>query len=673
MAASDRYADWTVVSDPVAASSAPPDEVLPIAVTPSGDSSSSSSAEDPNAEISFGPDNPGPVFNMPLRAVMINQGKGYIPFLIQKCMVFLKPHLSEEGLFRVNGEKTVITRLVEAFDRGENVILAQYTRSPNDVASLMKRFFTELPEPLIPVEMNDQFMAAQTRAEAGDFESMRYACDGLPEYNSALLECLLKFLGEVLAYSSVNKMTVPNLATVFGPTLMKRQVDSTDHAALLRDVKQMNAVVGTLISRVNELFGIHRTASDLTTIYEKIRELGSGAFATVWLVQHRVTGRQFAAKIINKKSLNSEERDKLDIEVDILRRIRHPAVISLKGVVETASEFILIMELAAGGELFDKLVNDGKYNESDAVRILKQLLSALEYLHALKIVHRDLKPENILLKAKDSKEIKIADFGLSKLYNEMSNLRSICGSPGFVAPEILSETPYGPEVDMWSMGVIAYILLSGVPPFYANNMRDLFAQIQKGDYTFPAPYWTNVSATAKDFVRHLLVLDPKKRMTAVGAQQHPFIMNERSVTLDDIHIGAVLNRTKQMQREVSVRAVTELIDGPKSQQKPKPTAPSTSSPATSAPAARPSASAAASSSSPSSSSSSSSTQPAKFTNPHRWHKTQYNHPTWCDYCTKFLWGLRFQGVQCTGCKQNLHKKCSEKSGDNCLGSSPMTI
>ena len=148
-------------------------------------------ASDPDLGPSFAPDTAGPVFKMALRAVMVDQGKGYVPFVVEKCMRFLKDHLHEEGLFRVSGDLGTVERTIKAFDSGENVILTRYSRSPHDIASLLKQFFHKLPEPLIPYELYEPFLASQTPTP--DLEAMRQVCDQIPEYNAALLECLLKF------------------------------------------------------------------------------------------------------------------------------------------------------------------------------------------------------------------------------------------------------------------------------------------------------------------------------------------------------------------------------------------------------------------------------------------------------------------------------------------------
>jgi len=181
-----------------------------------------------------------------------------------------------------------------------------------------------------------------------------------------------------------------------------------------------------------------------------------------------------------------------------------------------------------GGELFDKIVEQGSYTERDAAILVSKMVSAIEYLHSLGIVHRDLKPENLLLKDENSlTEVKIADFGLSKIVgtSSMARMMTACGTPSYVAPEVLLTIGYDKEVDLWSIGVITYILLCGFPPFYNETLHKLFEEIMQAQYDFPEEYWAHISDEAKDFVSKLLVANPMKRMTASQALKHPWLAN----------------------------------------------------------------------------------------------------------------------------------------------------
>jgi calcium/calmodulin-dependent protein kinase I len=216
--------------------------------------------------------------------------------------------------------------------------------------------------------------------------------------------------------------------------------------------------------------------------------------------------------------------NRLATEIAILKQVQHPNVIVLKETVDTKNCLFIVTELVTGGELFDKIVELGSYTEDNAATVIRKMVSAIDYLHGKGIVHRDLKPENLLLKDNtDITEIKIADFGLSKIVSSQVMMQTACGTPGYVAPEILQTKGYEKEVDLWSIGVITYILLCGFPPFYNDNIAELFEQIMKAEYDFPHEYWDSISKEAKDFVSKLLVADPQKRMTSLQALAHPWL------------------------------------------------------------------------------------------------------------------------------------------------------
>lgn len=262
----------------------------------------------------------------------------------------------------------------------------------------------------------------------------------------------------------------------------------------------------------------------VTAKYNIKEPLGKGAFSEVVRAQEKETSAQYAIKIIDKKALKGKE-DALQNEIEVLRKVKHSNIVRMVEVYDDKTRLYLVMELVTGGELFDRIIAKGSYTEQDASALIHQVLGGVDYLHSLGIAHRDLKPENLLYysRAEDSK-IMISDFGLSRTGIEDSvSLATACGTPGYVAPEVLRRKPYGKAVDCWSIGVIAYILLCGYPPFYHENDAELFQQIMRGDYEFDSPYWDNISDSAKDFIRHLMELDPKKRYTCRQAIDHPWI------------------------------------------------------------------------------------------------------------------------------------------------------
>jgi len=265
------------------------------------------------------------------------------------------------------------------------------------------------------------------------------------------------------------------------------------------------------------------TMTDIRDVYEFAQELGQGEFSVVIKGVHKETGEDFAIKCIEKHDVDTT---RLQTEVDILTQVEHPHIISLKEVYDTPDTLYLVMELISGGELFDKITEIGAYSEKTAAELVRNIVSAVEYLHSMDIAHRDLKPTNLLLKdSEDLTNVKIADFGLSKILGENTMMQTACGTPIYVAPEVLTGESYEREVDMWSIGVITYILLCGFPPFFddGSNMDKLFDQILNGDFDYPDEYWEDVSDEAKDFIDNLLIVEPHLRYTATLALDHPWL------------------------------------------------------------------------------------------------------------------------------------------------------
>uniref|UniRef100_A0AAR2JKT5 Protein kinase domain-containing protein n=1 Tax=Pygocentrus nattereri TaxID=42514 RepID=A0AAR2JKT5_PYGNA len=267
---------------------------------------------------------------------------------------------------------------------------------------------------------------------------------------------------------------------------------------------------------------VHKKADDINAVYELREKLGEGSFSEVRVAQHRRTQKLVAVKCIRKRALKGKE-SMLENEIAVLRRLVHENIISLEETFETPTKLYLVMTLVTGGELLDRILERGSYTEKDASRVIKQVLEAVQYLHQLGIVHRDLKPENLLYETplEDSK-IVISDFGLSKM-EDQGALSTACGTPAYVAPELLQQKTYGKEVDLWALGVISFILLCGYPPFYDENDSQLYKQIVKADFEFDSPYWDDISHSAKDFIVHLLQKDPERRFNCEQALQHPWI------------------------------------------------------------------------------------------------------------------------------------------------------
>jgi len=287
---------------------------------------------------------------------------------------------------------------------------------------------------------------------------------------------------------------------------------------------------------------------EFTAQYTIGKFLGRGAFSVVHETIHTATGQLFAVKIIKKESVKLDEKTqkRLETEVAILRSVRHPSIIPLHDIIETPTDLYLIMPLVSGGELFDKIVEKGFYCERDASTVIKNVIHAIQYLHEQKIAHRDLKPENLLLMAGDDTKVMISDFGLSRILGDTSFAFTACGTPYYVAPEVVSGIGYGKEVDLWSIGVITYFLLAGFPPFMGDTLREIVEQIINGDFNFPSPYWDNISDSAKDFVTNLLEVDKTKRLTAAQALEHPWIKNSASAPQSALQNHGISTKLKRL-------------------------------------------------------------------------------------------------------------------------------
>ena len=255
--------------------------------------------------------------------------------------------------------------------------------------------------------------------------------------------------------------------------------------------------------------------------YEIIKTLGEGSFGKVKLATHKVSGQKVALKIIARgKLVTRDMAGRIEREIQYLQLLRHPHIIKLYTVITTPKEIVMVLEFA-GGELFDYIVNHGRLQEDKARKFFQQIVCAIEYCHRHKIVHRDLKPENLLLD--DTFNVKIADFGLSNIMTDGNFLKTSCGSPNYAAPEVISGKLYaGPEVDVWSCGVILYVLLTGRLPFDDEYIPALFKKIQQGTYNMP----NYVSPGAARLIRKMLQVNPVSRITIQEIRQDPWFTKD---------------------------------------------------------------------------------------------------------------------------------------------------
>jgi len=265
-------------------------------------------------------------------------------------------------------------------------------------------------------------------------------------------------------------------------------------------------------------------------LYKLGEMIGEGNYSEVYSAIELATGTEVAVKVVDKSDLDESDIREIKGEVSILGELDHPNIIRLFGFFEDDRKFYICTEMMKGGELFDEIVDREFFWERDAQEVIKTLAAALAYMHSRGIVHRDLKPENILLTTKDKKTavVKLADFGFAVRTDPARleyQLTTACGTPGYVAPEIVAGVKYGPEVDMWALGVIAFILLAGYPPFHDEDQNELFRMIRRGKFTFDPAYWGVVSQTAKDVVKGLICVDRGKRLKAADLLKHPWIVD----------------------------------------------------------------------------------------------------------------------------------------------------
>lgn len=254
------------------------------------------------------------------------------------------------------------------------------------------------------------------------------------------------------------------------------------------------------------------------------KELGRGAFSRVVLAHNKKDVDKWAAvKIMTLKHMKPEDVVSVKREVDILRKLKHRNIVGFYDFFDEDGEMFVVLEYLKGGELFTRLQKKEVYSEKDARDLVFVLLNALKHMHDMDIVHRDLKPENLLMASEESDaDVKIADFGFAAHAPEPT-LTDACGTPAYVAPEVLNKIPHGKPADMWSLGVITYILLGGYAPFDGVDLHAMYKQIRAAKFKFHEDYWVDVSTSAKDFIRHLLVVDTSVRLTVDQALEHEWV------------------------------------------------------------------------------------------------------------------------------------------------------
>jgi len=266
---------------------------------------------------------------------------------------------------------------------------------------------------------------------------------------------------------------------------------------------------------------------DVENHYCLLGELGSGQYATVFKARHQITGNLVAVKIMRKQLLSQE--------IDVMLRLDHPNCVKLYEVFETDDEYQLVMELVEGCDMFEA-VKTCNFEEEHAKRLMRQICEGVVHLHDQGIMHRDLKPENILL-SDDCESIKIADFGLSRLLPEgISPMSSAsgCGTPGYLAPEVLNQESYGVKIETWACGVMFYIMLAGYPPFPMDLGSRAVAKVRNGQFRFPSKYWAGISDLAKDLIAKMIVVNPEERLSLDDVLAHPWFAADAACEMASI-------------------------------------------------------------------------------------------------------------------------------------------
>ncbi|XXG82296.1 hypothetical protein AAC387_Pa10g0277 [Persea americana] len=317
------------------------------------------------------------------------------------------------------------------------------------------------------------------------------------------------------------------------------------------------------LSGIGRVLG--RPMEDVRATYTFGRELGRGQFGVTYLCTHKESRKAYACKsIATRKLVNRDDVEDVRREVQIMHHLTgHRNIVELVGAFEDRHSVNLVMELCAGGELFDRIIAKGHYSERAAAALCREIVTVVHNCHSMGVMHRDLKPENFLFlsEAEDS-PLKATDFGLSVFLKPGEEFKDLVGSAYYVAPEVLRRH-YGAEADIWSAGVILFILLSGVPPFWAENEQGIFDAVLRGHIDFSSDPWPSISSGAKELVKKMLRADPKERLSAIQILNHPWVREDGDASDKPIDI-AVLTRMKQFRamnklKKVALKVIAENL------------------------------------------------------------------------------------------------------------------
>ncbi|XP_008802050.2 calcium-dependent protein kinase 1-like [Phoenix dactylifera] len=323
------------------------------------------------------------------------------------------------------------------------------------------------------------------------------------------------------------------------------------------------AVPRPIIPNVGRVF--KRPMDDVRAFYTFGSEIGRGQFGVTYLVTHKETGKLFACKsIATWRLLHRDDIEDVRREVQIMHHLTgHRNIVELEEAYEDRNSVNLVMELCEGGELFDRIIAKGHYSERAAAALCREIVTVVHVCHSMGVMHRDLKPENFLfLNTREDSPLKATDFGLSIFFKPGEVFKDIVGSAYYIAPEVLRRN-YGPEADIWSAGVILYILLSGVPPFWAEDEKGIFDAVLHGHVDFESDPWPSISSGAKELVKNMLRQDPKERLTAAQILNHPWIREDGEASDKPLDV-TVLTRMKQFMatnklKKVALKVIAENL------------------------------------------------------------------------------------------------------------------
>ncbi|KAI9298331.1 Pkinase-domain-containing protein [Neoconidiobolus thromboides FSU 785] len=281
-----------------------------------------------------------------------------------------------------------------------------------------------------------------------------------------------------------------------------------------------------IMEKIQHLLAPQPTSYIKKKEYKMIKTIGQGTFGMVRLALKLNTKEEVAIKVILKNSMGGSA-DFVRRELDAIQKYQHENIVPYLDWFESKDKYYMVFKLCKGGELFDRLIERGKFTETNCKLLICQVLKAVEYLHQNNLIHRDIKPENLLFETEsDDSKLLLTDFGISKMIkDEEELLTTLCGSRGYVAPEILLRNGHGKPADMWSIGILTYLLLSGINPFrsFEQDNSELITAMLEEKFHFKAKCWTSISDEAKDFISNLLRGDPRKRITATEALAHKWI------------------------------------------------------------------------------------------------------------------------------------------------------